>query len=63
MASVGGVLASLVALTCSGFNFATLYFGLSRVACLLCAKGGGISFGDEAPSSYFGDNNSCDGNE
>ena len=38
--ALSGVLASFVALTCSGFNFAALYFGLSGLACLLCAKGG-----------------------
>jgi len=33
--ALSGVLASFVALTCSGFNFAALYFGLSGLACLL----------------------------
>ena len=62
--ALSGVLASLVALTCSGFNFAALYFGLSGVACLLCAKGGReLVLEMKAPSSYFGDdNNSYDGN-
>ena len=62
--ALSGVLASLVALTCSGFNFAALYFGLSGVACLLCAKGGReLVLEMKAPSSYFGDdNNSYYGN-
>ena len=63
--ALSGVLASLVALTCSGFNFAALYFGLSGVACLLCAKGGRelVLEMKATSSNFFGDdNNSYDGN-
>jgi solute carrier family 29 (equilibrative nucleoside transporter), member 1/2/3 len=37
--ALSGVLASLVALTCSAFNFAPIYFGIAGTASLFCAKG------------------------
>ena len=60
-----GVLASFVALTCSGFNFAALYFGLSGLACLLCAKGGRelvLEMKKENMTSNMGDDSINSGN-
>ena len=63
--ALSGVLASFVALTCSGFNFAALYFGLSGLACLLCAKGGRelvLEMKKENMTSNMGDDSINSGN-
>jgi len=63
--ALSGVLASFVALTCSGFNFAALYFGLSGLACLLCAKGGRelvLEMKKENITSNMGDDSINSGN-
>jgi hypothetical protein len=62
---LSGVLASFVALTCSGFDFAALYFGLSGLACLLCAKGGRelvLEMKKENMTSNMGDDSINSGN-